>query len=100
MSKLKILRRSMGLLLSNRSLFLKNIMRVTKELWSREQAIKKYNLPNGLPVVSLQELFPDFDETVKSYSYLDGTSKAIDIAFIKAMVKSRPNCSYIEFGSW
>jgi hypothetical protein len=100
MNKSTAIRRSIGLMFSRRNDLLKEMFKVVKELWSKNEVIKKYNLSKGLPSVSLLELFPEFDETVKSYSYLDGTSKAIDIAFIKQVVKNRPNAAYIEFGSW
>jgi len=100
MNKTTAMVRSLGLLFKRRGDMLKEILKVTKELWSKHEVIKKYNLPKGLPAVGLLDLYPNFNETIKSYSYLDGTSKAIDIAFIKHILKSYTNPSYLEFGSW
>lgn len=62
--------------------------------------VAKYNLPKGLPSVDILDLFPNFNEIVTNYSYLDSTSKGIDIAFIKQVIKSKKEVNYIEFGSW
>ncbi len=100
MNKYQALCKGIGLFFSLRNEFSKAIFRSIKDLWSKSEVIKKYNLPNGLPTVNLLDLFPNFCETVINYSYLDSTSKAIDIAFIKHLIKSRKNVNYIEFGSW
>jgi len=100
MNKYSALGKGFGLLINSRNEFMRGIFRVIKDLWSKNEVTKKYNLPKGLPAVDLLELFPHFNETITHYSYLDGTSKAIDIAFIKQMIKSKKDVSYIEFGSW
>ncbi len=100
MNKYSAIGKGFGLLLSNRNEFMRSIFRVIKDMWSKSEVVKKYNLPSGLPAVDLLDLFPGFSETITHYSYLDSTSKAIDIAFIKQIVKSKKDVSYIEFGSW
>lgn len=60
----------------------------------------RYGLPRGLPTVDLLDLFPDFQETVSPYSFLDGTSTPADIALLRALARSRPRCRYLEIGSW
>ena len=55
---------------------------------------------NGFPDVTLLDLIPDFDEKVVPYSYLSDTSLAIDIALLKALIRQREDCSYLEIGTW
>lgn len=100
MKKSTAMAKCLGLFFTRRSDMLKEMLKLTKELWSKNEVIKKYGLNKGLPAVGLLDLYPDFNENVKSYSYLDGTSKAIDIAFLKHVLKSKNNPSYLEFGSW
>lgn len=100
MNKYKAFANIFKLLLKNRKEFLKGVFRLTKDLSSKGEVVKKYNLAKGLPVVDLLDLFPNFEETISNYSYLDGTSKVIDIALIKSIIKSKKDVSYIEFGSW
>src|SRR4051812_6424317 len=100
MNKYTAIGKGFGLLLSSRNEFMRGIFRVIKDMSSKKEVATKYNLPVGLPSIDLLDLFPDFNETITHYSYLDGTSKAIDIAFIKKIIKSKKNVSYIEFGSW
>ncbi|MFZ4400489.1 MAG: class I SAM-dependent methyltransferase [Bacteroidales bacterium] len=61
---------------------------------------KKYNLPKGLPFITITELFPDFNETVKPYAYLDGATLPIDIALLKALARKYKVQHYFEIGTW
>ena len=85
--------------LSNFGLLLKNLLRFTEEQNSRMR-MQKENLPRGLPSINLLDLFPDFNETVSNYTYLDDTSPVTDIALLKAFAKSLQPCDYLEIGSW
>jgi predicted O-methyltransferase YrrM len=85
--------------LSNFSLLLKNLLRFTEEQNSRMSAQKK-NFSRGLPVINLLDLFPSFNETISSYTYLDDTSPVTDIALLKAFAKQLQPCDYLEIGSW
>lgn len=100
MNKYSAILKGFGMLFTNSNEFMRSIFRVIKDLWSKGEVKKKYNLPNGLPALDLLDLFPEFNETITHYSYLDSTSKAIDIAFIKQIIKSKKDVNYIEFGSW
>jgi predicted O-methyltransferase YrrM len=66
----------------------------------RRAVADRYGLPNGLPTIDLLDLFPDFQETVSPYSFLDGTATPADIAVLRAFARSRPHCHYLEIGSW
>jgi hypothetical protein len=70
------------------------------EAAKKEDVIKRYNLPNGIPTIDLLDLVPSFKETVEPYSYLTETSPPIDIAFLKAMARKFKNCCYLEIGAW
>lgn len=61
---------------------------------------KKYNLPFGLPLVDINVLFPDFNETVNPYAYLDGATLPVDIALLKALARKYKAESYFEIGTW
>lgn len=61
---------------------------------------KKYGFTHGLPLVDITELFPDFDETVNPYAYLDGATLPIDIALLKALSRKYNVKSYFEIGTW
>ena len=60
---------------------------------------KKYNL-DKLQTVDIQALLPNFNETIHHYTFLDGTSLAIDIALLKALARQFSPCHYLELGSW
>ena len=61
---------------------------------------KKYGLDNGLPLLHLEELFPDFTETISPYAYLSGATMPIDIALLKAIARRQNAQSYFEIGTW
>ena len=54
---------------------------------NKEDVIRKYGLKNGLPVIEINELFPDFHEIAKPYAYLSGATMPIDIALLRALAK-------------
>lgn len=79
---------------------------VIRELFNEEEYYRKVILKQhqdfskGLPLVSLTDLFPGFEETVEPYSFLDGTSLPVDIALLKAFARSYKDCRYLEIGTW
>ena len=66
----------------------------------RNEVVRKYALGNGLPLLQLGELFPDFSETVAPYAYLSGATMPIDIALLKAVARRQGVKSYFEIGTW
>ncbi|MBK9673337.1 MAG: class I SAM-dependent methyltransferase [Bacteroidetes bacterium] len=78
----------------------KALFNVTRELVAKNKVIQTYRLPQGLKTIDLLELFPDFEEKISSYSFLEGTSLISDIALLKKLALRYDNCQYIEFGSW
>lgn len=69
------------------------------EFW-KTKVIKKYGFTSGLPVISAEELFGDFTETVDPCAFLDGGSLPTDLALLKKLARSIPHCSYFEIGTW
>lgn len=70
------------------------------EVVKKNYVISKYNLPNGLPLVNILDLFPNFEDTIFPYSFLDGSSLPTDLALIRGFAK-KINCKdYFEIGTW
>jgi hypothetical protein len=78
----------------------KNIRRVADEtdFYSR-YLDKKFNI-KALPSLDLRVLFPDFDVEIENYSFLEGSSLTIDIAFLRKLASRFENCHYFELGCW
>ena len=67
---------------------------------NQAEIIKKYNLPKGLKTIDIFQLIPDLNETIEPYSSLDGGSTPIDMALLKGLARSKPDCDYFEIGTW
>lgn len=57
---------------------------------------------NGKPLQEIEifDIIPSFSEKVEGVTFLEGASTAIDLAFIKGIVKSKKDCDYLEIGSF
>jgi hypothetical protein len=67
--------------------------------WKKNVTVKK-GFINGLPTIDLLDLLPGLNETIKDYTYLDGTSHVTDIIVLKALARKFINCKYLEIGSF
>jgi hypothetical protein len=67
--------------------------------WKQYVTVRK-GFKNGLPTLDLLELLPGLNETIKDYTYLDGTSRVTDIIVLKSLAKKFVNCQYLEIGSF
>ena len=67
---------------------------------NKEDVIRKYGLADGLPVIEINELFPDFEEDAHPYAYLSGATMPIDIALLRALAKRYEVNDYFEIGTW
>lgn len=67
---------------------------------NKEEVIRKYGLADGLPMLEINELFPDFHETAKPYAYLSGATMPIDITLLRALAKRYEVRNYFEIGTW
>ena len=61
---------------------------------------KKYNSENGLPVITLSDLFEDFNISLDIVSFLEGGSLPTDLALLKKLAETIDNCRYFEIGTW
>ena len=66
----------------------------------QNRVITKYGLRVGLPTIEWMDLFPDFEETVEPYSFLDGGSLPTDLALLKGLAKKKKVRTYFEIGTW
>jgi len=72
----------------------------------RDEEWQKYILENfpsfkdGLPVVSADVLFGDFDVEVEPFAYLEGGSLPTDIGLLRKFASQIKNCLYFEIGTW
>ncbi len=91
--------------------FFKGIFLIIKNPWLlnnviddnnewKKYAEKKYGLENGLPVITLSDLFEDFNVTLDTFSFLEGGSLPTDLALLKKLAETINNCTYFEIGTW
>jgi len=97
MSKLLKLTKALSLLIKKPYL-LNNVLNDNDVF--KDQIIKTYKLPNGLPQIDLAVLFPEFSEEVFPYAYLSGGSLPTDIALLKGLAKKYNVSDYFEIGTW
>lgn len=88
------------MLLFKPSIILKSLFHSVTNETKRELVIRKHGSGNGLPVIDLLDLFPSFSIEISPYTFLNGTSTTIDIAILKLLASSFPECSYLEIGTW
>lgn len=69
------------------------------EVW-KKYVTKNYNLPDGLPMVQLDDLFPGFEMEIPVFAFLDGGSLPTDIALLMHFAAGIPDCRYFEIGTW
>ena len=67
---------------------------------NKEDVIRKYGLQDGLPVIEINALFPDFKESAMPYAYLSGATMPIDIALLRALGRRYDVQDYFEIGTW
>ncbi len=61
---------------------------------------KKHPNKTQLPTVSIDDIIPNFNETLSTFSFLGGGSLPTDIMLLKSLCKQTKNCSYFEIGTW
>lgn len=86
------------LIIKDRRNLIRTLLAYTKEADKRLYYEKKYK-DQKIPFVDIGEI-AKIDEKIDNYTYLKGTSRPIDIAFLMAVCKKYDNCNYLEIGSW
>jgi predicted O-methyltransferase YrrM len=90
---------------------LKAVIRIIRNPWLLNKVLdddlhwmeyiaKHHGFKNSLPVITPESLFGDFSETVAPYASLDGSSLPTDLALLKRLARTFPDCSYFEIGTW
>ena len=79
--------------------YLLNLVLDSEDVY-KEEFVRKHGLPDGLPLLRLEELAPEFGETVSPYAYLSGATMPIDIALLKTVARRQNAQSYFEIGTW
>ncbi|MCQ2264117.1 MAG: class I SAM-dependent methyltransferase [Bacteroidales bacterium] len=97
MSKIAKAIKAFGLILKHP--YLLNHVLNDEEVKKRE-LLKKYDFPQGLPVVDITDLFPDFQQVVDPYAYLSGATMPTDIALLKSLALKLNVHAYFEIGTW
>ena len=97
MNKVKKLLRFIILIVKKPSLI--NLILDSDQVW--EKYLKKHHKDTvHLPVIKINDLIPDFNETLNTFTYLGGGSLPTDIMLLKALARQIKNCSYFEIGTW
>lgn len=97
MNKIQKLTKAVGRII--RHPYLLNLV-LQDESSNKEDVIRRYGLQDGLPLLEINELFPDFSEVADPYAYLSGATMPIDIALLRALAKRYEVKDYFEIGTW
>jgi len=61
---------------------------------------KRYQLPDGLPVVEMDQLIGSGPIELGPMTFLDGGSLPTDLMLLAGLAERIDNCSYFEIGTW
>lgn len=98
MTKLAKLAKVIGTLVGNPKSLAK-VLLDPEEVAFQNRMERVYGLGKGLPSIDLLELVPGLDETVYPYCFMNGSSRTVDLALLKALVRKIPRCRYLEIGT-
>jgi predicted O-methyltransferase YrrM len=71
-----------------------------EEVYWRNRVVKGHGYDQGLPVLDIARLFPDFEERVSPYAFLDGSCTPLDLALLRGLAKLNKVENYLEIGTW
>lgn len=97
MNKFKKTVKGLRLLLKKPSLI--NLIIDSDFTWE-DYLIKHHNSKTILPIVEIDELIPNLNETLKTISFLGGGSMLTDILLLKGLANQIDDCLYFEIGTW
>lgn len=82
------------------SVVFKSLLHTVNIAKSKKIVERKFRFEEGLPVLDLLDVFPEFQETVNPFTHLYGTSLPVDMAVLRGLAKEYSSCEYLEIGSW
>ena len=97
MTKLQKIIKAISLLIKKPSLV--NLI-VNSDYFWKKHLINHHNKITSLPIIEIDELIPNFNESLNTFSFLGGGSMPTDIVLLKGLAKQINNCSYFEIGTW
>ena len=65
----------------------------------RDRVTQLRGFEKGLPTIDLLDLVPGFDETIDPYCFMNGSSRTVDLALLKALARKFRGCRYLEIGT-
>ena len=96
MNKLEKLFKTISLIIKQPSLV--NYVLNADEVW--EIKLNAKHNKATLPVIEIDDIIPNFNETLETFTFLGGGSLPTDIMLLKALASQIDNCSYFEIGTW
>jgi predicted O-methyltransferase YrrM len=69
------------------------------EIGFRNRVAQMRGFEKGLPTIDLLDLVPGLDETIDPFCFMNGSSRTVDLAFLKALAKRYRGCRYLEIGT-
>lgn len=97
MNKIQKLFKAIGLIFEKP--YLLNLILESDDVM-KDKVTRKHGMPEGLPVVDIDELFGGFKGTANPYAYLSGATMPIDIALLRALALRHKVENYFEIGTW
>jgi predicted O-methyltransferase YrrM len=70
-----------------------------EDTW-REQVASRHGMPDGLPVVTMDQLFREGQLSIGPMTFLDGGSLPTDMMLLAGLAGSISGCRYFEIGTW
>ena len=70
-----------------------------EDTW-RSYVKKRYQLPDGLPVVEMDQLIGSGTIALGPMTFLDGGSLPTDLMLLAGLTEQIDSCSYFEIGTW
>jgi predicted O-methyltransferase YrrM len=73
---------------------------VLKDETEYENYLQRKYGQTAFPTTDINQFFVDGKVKVSNYTFLDGSSLITDLALLKSIAKSTPDCEYLEIGTW
>jgi predicted O-methyltransferase YrrM len=78
---------------------LANILMDPYENEIRSRLKRVYGLGEGLSTIDLLDVVPGLNETLSPYCFMNGSSRTVDLAMLKALARRFSDCRYLEIGT-